>query len=109
MSVSLSDDSAAVRCLGLTRRFGALVAVDHLDLSVARGEIFALVAPDGTGKTTLIRMRCGALTPTEWTAVAAGAAVARDPEAVNARIGARPPRVSVYGDLSVAASTGQYG
>src|SRR2546427_66035 len=46
MSVSLSDDSAAVRCLGLTRRFGALVAVDHLDLSVARGEIFALVGPD---------------------------------------------------------------
>src|SRR5207247_1191936 len=65
MSVSLSDDSAAVRCLGLTRRFGALVAVDHLDLSVARGEIFALVGPDGAGKTTLIRMLCGALTPTE--------------------------------------------
>src|SRR5438876_389408 len=109
MSVSLSDDSVAVRCLGLTRRFGALVAVDHLDLSVAHSEIFALVGPDGAGKTTLIRMLCGALTPTEGAAVVAGADVARDPEAVKARIGYMPQRFSLYGDLSVMENLRLYG
>src|SRR5207245_843176 len=109
MSVSLSDDSAAVRCLGLTRRFGALVAVDHLALSVARGEIFTLGGPDGAGKTPLTRMPCGALTPTEGTAVVAGADVARDPDAVKARIGYMPQRFSLYGDLSVMENLRLYG
>src|SRR5437667_10393960 len=101
MSERLSGDGAAVRCLGLTRRFGALVAVDHLDLSVARGEIFALVGPDGAGKTTLIRMLCGALTPTEGTAVGAGADVARDPDGVKARSGYMPERFGLCGARSV--------
>src|SRR3989454_2446643 len=96
---SPAADDPVIRCLGRPRRFGALAAVDHLDLSVARGEIFALVGPDGAGKTTLIRMLCGALTPTEGTAVVVGADVARDPEAVKARIGYMPQRFNHYGDL----------
>lgn len=90
----------AISCAGLTRRFEDLVAVDHLDLEVRRGEIFALVGPDGAGKTTLIRVLCGALTPTGGTATVAGFDVTREPERVKARIGYMPQRFSLYGDLS---------
>ena len=57
---------------GLTRRFGALTAVDHLNLAVAPGEIFGLVGPDGAGKTTTLRMLCGLMDPTEGSARVAG-------------------------------------
>src|SRR3989475_10121649 len=93
VSASPAADDTAIRCLGLTRRFGALVAVDHLDLSVAGGELFAPVGPDGAGKTTLLRMLCGALTPPQGAAVVAGAGVAREPEAVKARIRCVPQRM----------------
>jgi ABC-2 type transport system ATP-binding protein len=96
-----SPDEAAVRCAGLTRRFGDLVAVDGLDLVVRPGEIFALVGPDGAGKTTLLRMVCGALSPTEGAAEVLGVDVVRDPEQVKARLGYMPQRFSLYGDLSV--------
>jgi ABC-2 type transport system ATP-binding protein len=91
----------ALRCAGLVRRFGDLTAVDGLDLEVRRGEIFALVGPDGAGKTTLIRMICGALSPTAGTAEVLGDDVARDPERVKARLGYMPQRFSLYGDLTV--------
>ncbi len=76
---------------------------------MARGELFALVGPDGAGKTTLLRMLCGALTPSEGTAIVAGADVARDPEAVKASIGYMPQRFSLYGDLSVMENLRLYG
>jgi drug efflux transport system ATP-binding protein len=92
---------AAIVCTGLTRRFGHSVAVDRLDLEVSRDEIFALVGPDGAGKTTLIRMLCGALTPDAGDAIVMGHNVIRDPEQVKARIGYMPQRFSLYGTLSV--------
>ncbi len=94
-------DTLAIHCRGLTRRFGELVAVDGLDLEVRRGEIFALVGPDGAGKTTLIRMLCGVLTPDAGEAAVAGYDLARDPEEVKTRIGYMPQRFSLYGDLSL--------
>ena len=54
-----------IRTENLTRKFGALTAVDHLNLEIAEGEIFGLVGPDGAGKTTTMRMLCGLMNPTE--------------------------------------------
>ena len=86
---------------GLTRRFGTLTAVDHLDLSVAPGEIFGLVGPDGAGKTTTLRLLCGLMDATEGTARVAGYDVAREPQAVKDQIGYMAQRFGLYGDLSV--------
>lgn len=86
---------------GLTRRFGPLTAVDHLDLTIPRGEIFGLVGPDGAGKTTTLRMLCGLLDPTEGSAQVAGHDVTREPQAVKDRIGYMPQRFGLYGDLTV--------
>jgi drug efflux transport system ATP-binding protein len=96
-----TPSGAAIRCDGLTRRFGTLAAVDDLSVEITSGEIFALVGPDGAGKSTLLRMLCGALTPTAGRALVAGYDVVGDPEAVKARIGYMPQRFSLYGDLSV--------
>lgn len=98
---SVPSERPAIHSEGLVRRFGKVAAVDGVDLDVVQGEIFALVGPDGAGKTTLIRMLCGALTPTAGTAVVAGADVVRDAERVKAHIGYMPQRFSLYGDLTV--------
>ncbi|MGQ9467013.1 MAG: ATP-binding cassette domain-containing protein [Anaerolineae bacterium] len=85
----------------LTRRFGRVVAVDGLNLSVRRGEIFGLLGPDGAGKTTTIRLLCGLLTPTAGSARVAGFDTVRQAEAVKRRIGYMPQQFSLYGDLTV--------
>ena len=59
------NSDKAIRAQGLTRRFGALTAVDHLDLEVAYGEAFALVGPDAAVKTTTMRMLVGIMDPDE--------------------------------------------
>jgi ABC-2 type transport system ATP-binding protein len=86
---------------GLTRCFGALTAVDHLDLTVARGEAFGLVGPDGAGKTTTLRMLCGLMDPTEGSARVAGHDVVRESQAVKDQIGYMAQRFGLYGDLTV--------
>jgi ABC-2 type transport system ATP-binding protein len=92
---------AVVEARGLTRRFEKLLAVDHLDLAVAEGEIFGLVGPDGAGKTTTLRMLCGLLEPTEGEALVAGHDVAREPQAVKDRAGYMAQRLGLYADLTV--------
>src|SRR5450631_2208436 len=86
---------------GLTKRFGALTAVDHLDLTVAKGEIFGLVGPDGAGKTTTLRMLCGLMDPSEGSATVAGHDVARESRAVKDQIGYMAQRFGLYQDLTV--------
>jgi ABC-2 type transport system ATP-binding protein len=85
----------------LTRRFGSLVAVDHLNLTVARGEIFGLVGPDGAGKTTTLRMLCGLMDPSEGSARVAGHDAATQSQEVKDRIGYMAQRFGLYGDLTV--------
>jgi ABC-2 type transport system ATP-binding protein len=85
----------------LTRRFGDLTAVDHLNLSIAAGEIFGLVGPDGAGKTTTLRMLCGLVNPSEGSATVAGHDVMRQSQAVKDRIGYMAQKFGLYLDLSV--------
>jgi len=85
----------------LTRRFGPLTAVDHLNLEVGRGEIFGLVGPDGAGKTTTVRMLCGLMDPSEGSARVAGHDVARESQAVKDQIGYMAQRFGLYTDLTV--------
>ncbi len=91
-----------IRAVNLTRRFGDLVALDRLNLEVARGEIFGLVGPDGAGKTTTLRLMCGLLDPTEGSVEVAGYDVARNPDAVKDRMGYMAQRFGLYADLTVA-------
>jgi ABC-2 type transport system ATP-binding protein len=85
----------------LTRRFGELTAVDHLNLTVAPGEIFGLVGPDGAGKTTTLRLLCGLMDPTEGSARVAGHDVATESQLVKDQIGYMAQRFGLYGDLTV--------
>ena len=92
----------AVRTTDLRKVFGSLVAVDHLDLDVHRGEVFGLLGPNGSGKTTTIRMLCGLLEPTGGQAIVAGIDVAKDPEGVRRRIGYMSQRYGLYDDLTIS-------
>jgi ABC-2 type transport system ATP-binding protein len=91
----------AIEAEGLTRSFDALVAVDRLTLTVRRPEIFGLVGPDGAGKTTVLRMLAGILSPTSGQARVLGYEVVREVEQIKARIGYMPQRFSLYADLTV--------
>ncbi len=82
----------------VTKTYGATVAVDGVTLHVAAGEIFGLVGPDGAGKTTIIRMLTGVLSPTSGRLSVIGES---NPETVKDRLGYVPQKFSLYGDLTV--------
>jgi ABC-2 type transport system ATP-binding protein len=92
----------------LTRRFGKITAVDHLNLTIAPGEIFGLVGPDGAGKTTTLRMLCSLMDPTEGSARVAGHDVAREPQLVKDQIGYMAQKFGLYQDLSVQENMNFY-
>jgi ABC-2 type transport system ATP-binding protein len=96
-----NGNSYAVRTHDLVKRFGDFVAVDHVSLEVARGEIFGFLGPNGAGKSTTIRILCGLLEPTEGAANVAGFDVRSEPEQIKKRIGYMSQRFSLYDDLTV--------
>jgi ABC-2 type transport system ATP-binding protein len=87
LSATTRDDDVAVRAVGLIRRFGPTVAIDGLDLSVRRGEIYGFLGPNGAGKSTVVRILCTLLRPSAGTASVAGFDVGTDPQSVRIRIG----------------------
>ncbi len=93
----------------LVKRFGAMTAVDHVSFNIHRGEIFGILGPNGSGKTTTIRMLCGLLRPNEGTALVAGADVGREPERVKSRIGYMSQAFGLYRDLTVDENLEFYG
>src|SRR5215471_2513035 len=95
------QNSFAVETVDLSRSFGAVRAVEGLDLSAPAGRIYGLIGPDGAGKTTTLRMLCGALLPDRGHARIGGVDVVENPEEVRRHIGYMPQRFSLYGDLTV--------
>ncbi len=100
MSVANAERTTAIEARGLTRRFGSLVAVDGVDLSVRKGSIFGLLGPNGSGKSTLIRMFCGLLRPSSGAPIVLGLDVRRRPVQVRRRIGYMSQRFSLYDELT---------
>jgi ABC-2 type transport system ATP-binding protein len=93
--------SAVITIDNLSKRFGEISAVEGLHLHVEAGEMFGLVGPDGSGKTTAIRMLCGILVPSGGTATVLGHDILKEPDRVKREIGYLSQRFSLYGDLSI--------
>jgi len=93
---------------GLRKEFKGVVAVESLDLEVGRGEIFGLLGPNGSGKTTTIRMLTGLIAPTAGSATVVGVDVVRNPELVRRRIGYMSQRFGLYDDLTVEENLAFY-
>ena len=91
----------AVETDHLTRRFGDFVAVDDLSIQVEPGEVFGFLGPNGSGKTTTIRMLCGLIAPSSGEGRVLGLDIARDPERIKAQIGYMSQKFSLYSDLTV--------
>src|SRR5215831_5580215 len=92
---------AMIECEGLTKRFGAFTAVDHVSFSVAKGSIFGFLGPNGSGKSTLIRVLCGILEPTEGTARIGGRDIRAEGEQIKEMIGYMSQEFSLYDELTV--------
>ncbi len=90
-----------VHASGLTRKFGALTAVNRLDIDIYRSEVFGFLGPNGAGKSTLIRMLVGLMSPTEGTAQVLGTSIPKDADKLREKIGYMTQKFSLYEDLSV--------
>lgn len=95
------SQEVVIRTEGLTRRFGAFVATDNLNLAVRRGEIFGLLGANGAGKTTAFRMMCGLLRPSSGRAEILGIDLAKDARRARAHLGYMAQKFSLYGNLTV--------
>ena len=93
----------------LTKRFGRFTAVDNVTFNVARGEILGFLGANGAGKTTIIRMLCGLLTPTSGRATVGGFDAARQSEQVKCNIGYMSQKFSLYPDLTVVENLTFFG
>ena len=94
-------DVPAIEVRGLTKSFDGKIAVNHLDMSVAKGAIYGFLGPNGSGKTTTIRMMCGLLTPDDGGGTCLGYDIRSQADEIKSRIGYMTQRFSLYEDLTV--------
>jgi len=104
----MNNNHIAVKVEKLTRTFGDFVAVDHIDLTVAKGEIFGFLGPNGAGKSTTIRMLCGLLLPTSGTGTVGGYDIITRSEEIKQNIGYMSQKFSLYDDLTVEENINFY-
>jgi len=95
MTESTKGNSFAIQTFGLSRRFGDLVAVNSIDLSIEEGELFSVLGPNGAGKTTAIKMLCCLLRPSSGTATIMGHDIQKDPIAVKQVIDVSPQETAI--------------
>jgi ABC-2 type transport system ATP-binding protein len=106
--LAAAEPEFALRIEGLTKRFGERVAVEQLSLAVAPGESFALVGPDGAGKTTTMRLLVGIMDPDGGSAEVLGLDPVTQGDQVREHIGYMPQRFGLYGDLTVMENINFY-
>ena len=99
--MNVSADGVAIRARGLTRRFGKLVAVDHVDLDVPTQRVYGFLGPNGSGKSTTIRMLCGLLTPSEGEIEVLGLKIPAQADELRSHIGYMTQKFSLFEDLGV--------
>jgi ABC-2 type transport system ATP-binding protein len=109
MATSAQDSGLAISAEHLVRKFGQFTAVNDVSFQVKKGEIFGFLGPNGSGKTTVIKMLTGLLPLTSGKAYVEGIDVRTDPEAVRQNIGYMSQRFSLYDDLTVTENLQFYG
>ena len=109
MNAPAVNGGNAVVVDALTRRFGNVLAVDHASFTIHAGALFGILGPNGSGKTTTIRMLCGLLAPTSGSATVAGIDVGTDPDGVKSAIGYMSQAFGLYRDLTAAENLRFYG
>jgi ABC-2 type transport system ATP-binding protein len=100
-NLDFSIKMLSIQTTNLTKAFGSVTAVNHLTFEVKSGEIYGLVGPDASGKTTTLRMLCGILPPDGGEATVAGCDIRKDAESLKEKVGYLPQRFGLYGDLTV--------
>ena len=103
------ENEYSVLAKGLTKEFGDFTAVDHVSFDIRTGEIFGFLGPNGSGKTTTIRMLLGLLRPTEGGGTVLGFDIVKESEEVRKRIGYMSQQFSLYNDLTVSENLNFYG
>src|SRR5256886_5159813 len=97
----MKNGESVIEVRGMTKRFGELTAVDHVDLTVAAGEIYGFLGPNGSGKTTFLRMLCGLLLADDGKGQVLGHNVITESEAIKREVGYMTQRFSFWEDLSI--------
>jgi ABC-2 type transport system ATP-binding protein len=105
----MNEKSPAIVARALTKRFGDFIAVDNIDFDVYHGEIFGFLGPNGSGKTTTIRMMLGLLQPSAGSVEVLGIPVSKAPAKIRPRVGYMSQRFSLYNDLTVLQNLRFYG